>query len=256
MRTSAGYGTEKPKTVVFQTIPVYAETGRKRLMLNALLDPCSDSSYICHEAAEELGIEGTPWAFELTTVKGAEEVEMKRAPVKITSTENSKKTFELNVFVTKDLVGSSDAFDWREVQKQWPHLENIPFPVLGRRKKVDLLIGVEASTMCLFMAEEQVAASAGEPVALKTPFGWTAFGPINSELLPNEEKVKTRNGTSNFVRTLRTTVAKLSAEQEIAAMQEMTERDLMGIKTEQGVALSRKEKQTLDKVKASIEHDG
>ena len=256
LTTSAGNKSAKSKTVVFQTIPVYAETGRKRLMLNALLDPCSDSSYICQEAAEELGIEGTPWAFELTTVKGVEEVEMRRAPVKISSTESSKKALELNLFVTKDLIGSSKAFDWRQVQKQWPHLEKIPFPVLGKRKNVDLLIGMEANTMCLFMAEEQVAADVGEPVALKTPFGWTAFGPVNAELASGQEKVKTKTGISNFVKTLRTTVAQKSVEEEVTAMNEMTERDLMGIKSEEGIAPSRKEQQILDQVKASIEHDG
>ena len=221
LSTSAN-NTTKPKVIVFQTVPVFVETGLKRLKLNALLDPCSDSSYISQEAADELGVTGTPWTFELTTVKGTEEVQMKRAPVRISSVENSQSKMEFNVFVTKDLIGSSDAFDWCKVQQQWAHMAEIPFPAVGK-KDVDILIGVTPETMCLFTSETQVKGKSHEPVAVKTPLGWTAFGPVEADLVFSQEKMKTRAGVTRFVKTMRTTVRKLEVEEEISAMRDMTE---------------------------------
>ena len=253
--STAANNIAKAKVMVFQTVPVYVETGLKRLKLNALLDPCSDSSYISQEAADELGVTGTPWTFELTTVKGAEEVKMKKAPVTIASVDNYQTKMEINVFVTEDLVGSTDAFDWSKAKKQWTHMADIPFPALGK-KKVDVLIGVTPETMCLFTPEKQAKGESQEPVAVKTPFGWTAFGPVEADLVLHQEKMKKRAGVTKFVRTMRTTVNKLSVEEEISAMRDMTEMDLMGIKTEEEMAPSHLERITIDRVKTSIKHDG
>ena len=253
--STAAHNATKPKVMVFQTVPVFVETGVKRLRLNALLDPCSDSSYISRKAGEELGVSGTPWTFELTTVKGAEEVQMKKAPVRISSVENNQIKMDLNVFVTEDLIGSSDAFDWRKVQKQWAHMADIPFPAVGK-KSIDILIGVTPETMCLFAPEKQVKGESHEPVAVKTPLGWTAFGPVEADLVSNQEKMKTRTGVTRFVRTMRTTVQKLSVQEEISAMRDMTEMDLMGVKTEEEMAPSHLERIAISRVKASIRHDG
>ena len=255
LSTSAHNNNSMPKVMVFQTVPVFVETGVKRLRLNALLAPCSDSSYLSEKAAEELGVTGTPWAFELTTVKGTEEVQMKKAPVRISSVENSQVKMDLNVFVTEDLIGSSDAIDWCKVQERWAHMADLPFPALGK-KTIDILIGVTPETMCLFTPERQVKGESDEPVAVKTPFGWTAFGPVEADLVFNQEKMKMRAGVTRYVRTMRTTVQKLSMQEEISAMRDMTELDLMGVKTEDEMAPSHLERITISRAKASIRHDG
>ena len=167
LSTAANTSTAKAKLMVFQTVPVFVETGLKRLKLNALLDSCSDSSYISKKAADELGVTGTPWRFELATVKGTEEIEMKKAPVTITSVVNNQTKMEFNVFVTEEFFGSTDVFEWSKAHKQWTHMAEVPFPAPGK-KNIDILIGVTPETMCLFTPERQVKGESHEPVAVKT----------------------------------------------------------------------------------------
>ena len=40
----------------------------------------------------------------------------------------------------KKVVGQLKVVDWARYQKRWPHLQGIEFPVLNKKKKVDILI--------------------------------------------------------------------------------------------------------------------
>ena len=61
---------------------------------------------------------------------------------------------------------------------------------------------------------------------------------------------------TRFVKTMRTTVRKLEVEEEIPAMRDMTELDLMGIKSEEEMAPSYLERIAISRVIASIRHNG
>ena len=65
-RTAAS-ATQNSGRVVFQTVPVKVRVNGRSLIVNALLDPCSDASFLTDAASNELGIQGDEEHFELGT---------------------------------------------------------------------------------------------------------------------------------------------------------------------------------------------
>ena len=53
-------------------------------------------------------------------------------------------------------------------------MKNIPFPKLGKRSKIDMLIGSDYDNLLFPMKE--VRGRDGEPSARLGPLGWTAIG--------------------------------------------------------------------------------
>ena len=249
MSSKQSFRTEKspegmnPKAdrVVFQTVPVKLTSNKRSILVNALLDPCSDASYVTEAAANELDLHGTNEDVDLGTVNGSSQVTMKKTQVQLRSVDGSFEA-DLNTFVIKDLSSASTKINWNQMKRQWDHLKSIPFPTISKKGGIDMLIGLTGRTMSLFLPMETVTGSPGEPVAVKTPLGWTAFGPLSE-------------GEAESLKTLRTHARGKSNEEEIIAMREMTELELMGVKEDKEKALSYEERTALMKVENSMIHD-
>ena len=61
--------------------------------------------------------------------------------------------------------------------RRWPHLSNIVLPETERRD-VTILVGSDRPDI-IDVAYERRVGSKGEPFAVKTPFGWTVYGPVD-----------------------------------------------------------------------------
>ena len=255
------YNTATPRSpsgkgaVAFQTVPVRVHHHGRVVTLNALLDPCSDASFISKAAAAEIGFDGTSQNFELGTVNGVQEVTMKAGYVKISSLHSSFEA-DLTVFVIPSLDGASVGINWNDAKKKWTHLRNIQFPKMSRSRGIDLLLGISASTVPLFVPLDTVSGSIGEPVAVLTPLGWTAFGCIESTLEDSSKDVSCMKNMSNFAKTFRTNVRRKVNEDELHIMQSMTDLELMQVKSSKESLLSREEQTAVDKVKKSLKYTG
>ena len=75
------------------------------------------------------------------------------------------------------ICGGMKPTNWLEIRDQWKHLKNIPFPKLGKRSKIDVLIGSDYYNLLFPMKE--VRGGDGEPSARLCPLGWTAIGTID-----------------------------------------------------------------------------
>ncbi|KAF0309809.1 hypothetical protein FJT64_019068 [Amphibalanus amphitrite] len=190
------------------TVPVKVKANGRSLIVNALLDPCSDASFLTDAASKELGLQGVPEQFELGTVEGSSQVNMKKSEVERCSIIGPFKT-SIGVYVINDLSSASAKIDWNMTKSKWNHLKNISFPNVSRRQGIDMLIGLTASTTSLFLSLETRQGEAHEPVGVKTPLGWTAFRPV--------EDAKKKN----FSKTLRTHVS-VNNQDEIDAIHAMT----------------------------------
>ena len=91
------------------------------MYVNVTLDPCSTSSYISEEAAEELELHGQ----ELNlTIAGTEEVEVKTRSCRVELTvRNLDGTFSslLQAHVLDNVVSDTPAIRWSELKDKWPH---------------------------------------------------------------------------------------------------------------------------------------
>ena len=68
--------------------------------------------------------------------------------------------------------------NWLQIKDQWNNLRDIPFPKLGKRSKIDVLIGSDYYNLLFPMKE--VRGGDNEPSARLCPLGWTAIGTIGT----------------------------------------------------------------------------
>ena len=68
--------------------------------------------------------------------------------------------------------------NWKHAASQrqaakWEHLQGINFPDIGPRPVVDMLIGIDYAE--LHYSIKNIFGQPGEPVARRTPLGWTCI---------------------------------------------------------------------------------
>ena len=68
--------------------------------------------------------------------------------------------------------------NWLQIKDQWNNLRDIPFPKLGKRSTIDVLIGSDYYNLLFPMKE--VRGGDNEPSARLCPLGWTAVGTIGT----------------------------------------------------------------------------
>ena len=257
--SSYSTATSEPETqrgkIAFQTAPVTLKYGSRSVTLNALLDPCSDASFITKAAANELDFEGEEQELQLGTVNGKEDVTMKTGIVKLMSLHSSYES-SVNVHVISSLDGASVRTDWNTVKKQWPHLKSVPFPRMNS-KNVDILIGLCAETTQLFVPLKTVKGADSDPVAVLTPLGWTAFGSIEDKQDKHySSDLKMKKNMTDFSKTLRTHISKKACEEELEAIRAMTDLEVIQIRRSEESLMSREEQEALKKVSQSLSYNG
>ena len=166
-------------TVALRTIPVILKVKNKELKINALLDDGSTKSYINEDIASELGISGEKSLVEVTVINGkAEKFETACVSFLIQS-ESGNLTMSMEAQTTKNVTGRLKPIDWQRNSQRWNHLRGINFPKLGKKSKVDLLIGLDYVELHRLLGE--MNGETVDPVARLTPLGWTCVGPIEKE---------------------------------------------------------------------------
>ncbi|XP_052809477.1 uncharacterized protein LOC128237941 [Mya arenaria] len=125
----------------------------------------------------ELGISGEKQTVEVNVINGKTE-RFDTMEANFTLLDTSKNfEIEMTVQTTKNVTGRLQASDWNRNAKKWSHLQGINFPRIGKRSKVDLLIGLDYVELHRSLGEIQ--SENGSPVARLTPLGWTCVGPTN-----------------------------------------------------------------------------
>ena len=90
--------------------------------------------------------------------------------------EGNQVSFELSevMVVNKLPMRKCNVLNWEELSS-WDYLEDLEIPEL-KDKSVHLLIGTNHALTSVPM--ESLYSSKGSPVAVKTPWSWTLYGPM------------------------------------------------------------------------------
>ena len=163
--------------MALRTIPVVLRNGNRKMLVNALLDDGSTKSYINEDVAAELGLEGPVESISVNTMNGRTS-HFRTMPVEfvLQSVDGSSLTHML-AHTTKKVTGNMRPVEWRVNAGKWQHLRNISFPKLGPRPVIDLLIGIDYPQLHSSLEESQ--GECGNPVARRTPLGWTCIGQLH-----------------------------------------------------------------------------
>lgn len=160
--------------LALRTIPVVLSHGNRRIKVNALLDDASTKTYITSDVAHELGLHGPIRRVTVNVLNGHEEsIETKDVSLKLESLDGI--TCEtISALTINEITGDMETIDWNQFSGKWDHLRNIEFPKIGKKSRVDILIGSDYAE--LQYSKQEVLGNPGEPVARLTPLGWTCIG--------------------------------------------------------------------------------
>ena len=166
-----------PAKVALRLLPVYliGKGGHKR-KVQAFLDDGSDSSYVRADVARALGIIVEEGNLTISTLVDQNSlVPSGLVKLELESLDGSTRG-ELGARTLESMCEGLHAPNWQKLKDNWTHLQGIKFPKIPGNRQVDILIGSDHPELTL--ALEERSGKPGEPVARKTPLGWTCVGPV------------------------------------------------------------------------------
>ena len=128
------------RSIALHTVPDILKHGERRLQVYCFLDEGSDTSYVNEDVVEKLGLGGRKEKVIINVAIG-QKVTLMSATMEIglESLDGRVDT----VIVAKpsnNICGGMKPIIWLQIKDQWKHLMDIPFPKLGKRSKIDVLI--------------------------------------------------------------------------------------------------------------------
>ena len=147
------------------------------MVVNALLDDGSTKTYINEDVARELKLEGQRQRVSVSVLNGqCKEFETMPVEVQLESLDGTINT-KIEALTANRVTGDMRSVDWGKHASKWKHLANIAFPNIGPRPIVDILIGIDYAYV--HQSIEEISGLPGEPIARRTPLGWTSIGSLD-----------------------------------------------------------------------------
>ena len=178
--------------VSLRTLPLWVRNphSSKMVKINALLDDgCTSAGMLSTHVAEELGLQG-PANWTTTEGVGGEITTYRTFLAQVEVRPVGGSLFmKLGVQIMQQPAGSYAPIDWTKYQGEFPHLAGLPLPQPLEGEPVHLLIGSRVPNLTLALDERM--GKEGDPVARKTPLGWTVTGPTRPDIPPDRSAALT-----------------------------------------------------------------
>ena len=175
----------KSNVVSMCVVPVKTKCNksRKELKTYAMLDCCSQGTFINSELTKKLTTEGTFTTIKIKTLNGEESQETKAiSDLKVTSSNGKNVWIDLPVSYTrKNLPVGDEVIATPDKIKDWKYLEKIADKIIqGEDISIGLLIGGN----CFKVLEpvEVIPSKDGGPYDFRTLLGWCIVCPIGETL--------------------------------------------------------------------------
>ncbi|XP_043196264.1 uncharacterized protein LOC122367319 [Amphibalanus amphitrite] len=171
--------THTSQRTLLQLVPIriHGTEGRYKDTL-ALLDSGADTSLCEEHVLKELGIDGDRRELQLANVEGSGDNRLAiRTSLQVSSLSpgsNAKTVTVPEVFSVVRLNVRPQSVDWKQ-RKAWKHLDDIVIPD-NNGKAVELLLG--ANVLEAMLQQEVRVGKPGQPVAVRTHFGWCLTGNV------------------------------------------------------------------------------
>ena len=146
----------------------------KAVYTYALLDSGSTTHFCDRRLLQALGVEGKPTNVALSTVTcDSQKHNSVSADLMISTLEGEESIPLSDVLSVTNIPASPNVFR-PDYKRRWPHLRGLPFPQV-EQGDVWLLVGAGAGDL-IFPTETRIG-KGDQPIAVKTTFGWSLFGP-------------------------------------------------------------------------------
>ena len=169
---------DEQRSIPWLTIPVILKHEDRRLQVNCVLDEGSDTLYVNEDVIEELGLDGRKEKVIINVANG-QKVSLMSVTLDI-GLESLESRMNANIVAktSNNIFGGMKPINWLQIKDQWGHLRDIAFPKLGKRSKIDVLIGSDYNN--LLFAMKEVHGGDNNPSARLCPLRWTAIATIGT----------------------------------------------------------------------------
>jgi len=166
--------------VCFKVVPVKitGNCGTKEIITHAFLDSGSDATFCLESLVQELELKDMKLtSYMMTTVNCKEERTGHEVQLNMESLEGDVKFRLEHVLTTNSLPVTPKHMATNEEIRRWPHFHDICLPETGGNK-VTILIGSDRPDIIDQQLDKREG-ECGQPCTVKTPLGWTVYGPIS-----------------------------------------------------------------------------
>ena len=180
---------------LLQVIPVkvISNSGRQ-ITTYGLIDSGSDITMVDPSLVKLLNIKGTPTKLSLTTVNSADVEERgMKVNFKIASLDNKNDhVIAVNsAWAVKDLTIPLKHARLSRSLEQWPHLQEVRFPEVEKRK-ISILLGTNIQEA--FIPLDVRKGNRNEPLAIRSCLGWSILGGFSNVQFPNKGQLNLSSG--------------------------------------------------------------
>ena len=167
--------TNSHSKVYFKIVPVIVEGKHGRVQTNAFLDNGSDTSLCSSKLADVVGLRNRrKLTYNVSTITGEKEISGEKGMLRILSVDGTT-SLDLTCLSTDKIPVDETSMAGHDELMRYDYLKDVSLPI-DRNSSVDILIGSDHA----YLIETQLEVRRGkpnEPVAIRTPFGWTVSGP-------------------------------------------------------------------------------
>ena len=157
----------------------------KEVLVYALLDDASDSTFIKSETLHDLGLKGPEVKLNLYTMLGKEEICVEKICGLIVKRMDKRVEIELpKLYSRASIPFQGNQIPTPEVVKKWPHLMNVANKLQPYQSGKDVRIFIGCNCPRAIKPREVVLGKGDDPYAVKTLLGWEIIGPIT----PHQER--------------------------------------------------------------------
>ena len=170
--------TSRPR-VCLKVVPVKisSRNGGKEIVTYAFLDGGSDASFCLESLVRALDSKDKkPTSFTMATVNCEYERTGHEVQLNVKSLEGDAEFKLSRVLTTESLLIKPRHMAINEKIRKWPHFDDFSLPETGD-KRVTILIGSDHPEIIDLQLDKREGENV-QPSAVRTPFGWTVFGPI------------------------------------------------------------------------------
>ncbi|KAG7497028.1 hypothetical protein JOB18_030229 [Solea senegalensis] len=163
--------------VLLKVIRVILKNGDSSVNTYAVLDDGSERTILLHEAAQALGLHGSPENLHLRTVRqDACTIHGASVSFMVSSATSPNHSYQIqHAFTAKELALGSHSYPVAALKRKYHHLRYLPIPAINHAQPL-LLIGADHPHLILPTEPVRCGPLDG-PAAVKTEMGWTLQGP-------------------------------------------------------------------------------
>ncbi|KAK3749896.1 hypothetical protein QZH41_005809 [Actinostola sp. cb2023] len=251
-------------------VPVWLhhkDNPQHEVLVYALLDDASDTTFVRTSTLEALGVSGTEIKLNLYTMHGKAEIPVQRVDGLVVKGFDKAVNVPLPKTYSRDYIPSMrNQIPRRETANLWPHFKKIADKLPPYQSNIDVGLLIGCNCPKAIKPREVILGESDDPYAIRTLLGWGILGPVTQvKELSDESDAETYGVCHHAVsqevgspdRTKTCFVVPTQTKEVVNPFQvkRMFDQDFSEANTNKSVALSQDDRKFLAKVKEGIRHD-